>query len=225
MGPGAGNHLLIPRDPNAYHHGVFQPLRDRGEMVHRRAGREDSGGLVRHGPGYRRDDARLQRSVGDLPRRAPCDRRAGGAEALVPEPVDERGASGASLHDGAGDAGHGPGGRLVPGASRSGRRPEPLRALVGVRSRRHGPGCCDRARRHDLHRPGRQGGGGRPSGTVERDRIGPGHGRCAGARAFGPQDYRVRHARRALPDRCRRVRGGRAAARPVGAAVRLACHA
>ena len=31
---------------------------------------------TQHGPGYRRDGARLRRSVGDLPRRAPCDRGA-----------------------------------------------------------------------------------------------------------------------------------------------------
>ena len=33
-----------------------------------------AGGRDPDGPGYRRDDARLRRSVRDLPRRAPCDR-------------------------------------------------------------------------------------------------------------------------------------------------------
>ena len=51
----------------------------------------------------------------NLLRRAACDRRAGGAEALVPEPDGERRAARASLRDGAGNAGRGSVGRLVPG--------------------------------------------------------------------------------------------------------------
>ena len=40
--------------------------------------------------------AAIRRSVRDLPRRAVRDRGSGGAEALVPEPDDERGAAGAA---------------------------------------------------------------------------------------------------------------------------------
>ena len=43
---------VVATGPRGGHRGVFQPLRDCREMVHRRAGRHGAGGRDPHGPGY-----------------------------------------------------------------------------------------------------------------------------------------------------------------------------
>ena len=75
--------------PPGTHHLVLQPLRDRRQVVHRRAGRLDAGRTLRRGQADQRCAGRLRELAGDLFCRTLCDRRSGGDETLVPQPDGE----------------------------------------------------------------------------------------------------------------------------------------